>query len=69
MILILLLVLLINVLCFLLGILSLREKEFGFLILGIILIGCGIVFLFNILKRVKKYWNEEKNETSKISND
>lgn len=69
MILILLLVLLINVLCFLLGILSLREKEFVFLILGIILIGCGIVFLFNILKRVKKYWNEEKNETSKISND
>lgn len=69
MILILLLVLGINGLCFLLGIMALKEKESGFNLLGIILIGCGIVFLFNVVKRVKKYWNEENNETSKIGND
>ena len=68
MILILLLVLLINVLCLILGIIALREKEIGFIILGIILIGCGIGFLFNILKRVKKYWESEKNEKNDIRN-
>lgn len=69
MIIMLLLVLLINGLCFLLGIVALRERETGFIILGIILILCGVGLLLGIIKQVKKYWDSEKNETSKISND
>ena len=69
MIIILLLVLGIIGLCFFLGFIILKEKEIGFRLLGVILIGCGIVFLFSVIKRVKKYWKSEKNETDKISND
>jgi len=69
MIIVLLLILGINGLCFLLGIMLLKEKEIEFRLLGIILIGCGIVFLFSVIRRGKKYLSEEKNETNKISND
>lgn len=69
MIIILLLVLGIIGLCFFLGTMILKEKVILNRLLGVILIGCGIVFLFSVIKRVKKYWKSEKNETDKISND
>lgn len=57
---ILLLVLSIVGLCIFLGIILLTEQVLGYQILGIILIICGIIFLYNIIKKVKNYWIGEQ---------
>ena len=69
MIIVLLLVLVINGLCFFLGFMILTEKNMVFRLLGIVLIGCGLVFLFNLIKRIKKYCDNEKNDINKINNN